>query len=113
VSDKSENSYFPERLRAIREKRGYSQHELARLCEFGANQISRYETGTHDPSATALKTLAHILGVSMDYLAGITDNPDAHILTSDLNVYEREMVETYRREGWPGVFRLGAERISK
>ncbi len=97
----------------MREKSGLTQHELARICGFGVNQISRYETGTHDPSSTALKKIATILDVSMDYLMGLTDEPHGNISPSDLNIHERQVVEAYRREGWPGVARLSVEKLTK
>jgi len=108
-----EDSLLPQRLREIREQRGMSQHELGQLCRMGINQISRYETGRHEPSATNLIKIARILDVSVDYLLGLTNELRGFVVTQDLSLYEREVVDTFRREGWPGVFRLGAERISK
>jgi transcriptional regulator with XRE-family HTH domain len=110
---KLSTSPLPQRIRAAREKLGITQQELGRLCGFGVNQISRYETGTREPSAIGLSKIAIALGVSMEYLIGLTDVPHGQFMPSDLNVYEREIVETFRRESWPGVIRLGAERLSK
>lgn len=53
------------------------------------------------------------LGVSTDYLLGATDDPRRHFGDGQLNEDERSMLDTFHREGWPGVIRLGVERITK
>lgn len=109
----NKTSLLPERLRAAREKLGLKQQELGRLCGLGVNQISRYETGFHDPSAMTLAKLARVLGVSMDYLAGLTDDPHGQVSPSDLNIYEREVIDTFRRDGWLGLIRLSTDQLGK
>ena len=106
-------SLLIERLRETRELKGFSQRELARLCGLGENQIHRYETGKSDPSATHLKLIADKLGVSTDYLLGLSNEPHGQLVQSDLDNNELEVVETYRREGWIGIIRLGTDRIAK
>ena len=64
-----------DRLRQIREIRGLTQHELARECGIGINQITRYENGLTEPSASVLATIVDKLGVSADYLLGLSDSP--------------------------------------
>ncbi len=106
-------SLLPERLQIARERRGFSQRELAKLCQLGINQINRYENGVTDPSATVLMSIAQTLGVSTDYLVGLVDDPKEQRYINELSPTEREMVETFRREGWSGVARLSVERLSK
>ncbi len=102
-----------ENLRTAREKKGLSQRELARKCNIAFNMIYRYENGLTDPSVTTLQTIARELDVSLDYLAGLTQNPQGQIGNIDLTLDEQEVVSTLRQDGWPGVIRLGVERISK
>ncbi len=64
-----------DRLRAARQSRGWSQREMARQCRLGEAQVNKYEKGHTDPSATYLATMAEALGVSTDYLLGLTDKP--------------------------------------
>ncbi len=104
---------FPQRLRSTREQLNLSQHELSRLCGLSINQISRYELGFREPTSVNLVRIARVLNVSMDYLAGLTDDPHGLLAAQDLNMYEREVIDTLRAEGWAGVIRLGAERLSK
>ncbi len=104
---------FPQRLRTTREQLNLSQHELSRLCGLSINQISRYELGMREPTSASLVRIARVLNVSMDYLVGLTDDPHGLLVAQDLNVYEREVVEILRSEGWSGVARLGVERLSK
>jgi transcriptional regulator with XRE-family HTH domain len=104
---------LPHRLRQIREDRGYSQRELGRLCNLGANQINRYENGITDPTIHTLKSIADQLEVSTDYLLGVSDDPLVQVREPALSRDERAIIEVYRHEGWSGVARLSVERLSK
>ncbi len=102
-----------ERLRTARERQNWSQRELARRCGLGELQIHRYESGITDPSTDSLKKIAEKLNISSDYLIGLSDSPHGQLGQDIWDDNERTVLETFRREGWPGVIRLGAERISK
>lgn len=67
-----------DRLKALREQHGWSQREFARLCGLADSQVNRYESGDNDPSATNLRAMAKMLGVSTDYLLGLSDEPRGH-----------------------------------
>lgn len=105
--------FRPERLREIREKQGVLQRDLALKCGFNIFQISRYETAKSEPSATNLAIIAHHLGVSTDYLVGLTDNSEERPEKAELSTSEREIISIYRRKGWPGLIGLGAEKVAK
>jgi transcriptional regulator with XRE-family HTH domain len=113
VNQETDLAPLPERLRLARKRLNLTQHELSRLCGFSVNQINRYETELREPSVTALKKLAQVLGVSMDYLAGLTDDMHGQLSPSELNLHENEIVTTFRNEGWPGVVRLSVDKITK
>ncbi len=102
-----------DRLKAVREARGWSQRELSRRCNLAENMIGKYEVGQAEPTASNLKVICDVLGISIDYLMGASDQPHRSIDLSGLDNEENHIVQTYRREGWPGVIRLGAERLSK
>ncbi|MHB8630124.1 MAG: helix-turn-helix domain-containing protein [Aggregatilineales bacterium] len=101
------------RLRNIREKKGLTQQELGRICHLGANQISRYENGTTDPTIQTLKTIANQLGISADFLLGLADEPQGIAAPSEMKPDERQLLDIYRSEGWSGVARLSVEQLSK
>ena len=102
-----------DRLQTLRETHGWLQRELSRLCGLGEAQVGKYESGLTDPTATSLKIIASVLDVSTDYLLGITDDPRRQIDPDRLSADEHQVLDTLRRESWPGIIRLGAERISK
>ncbi|MEP7287485.1 MAG: helix-turn-helix transcriptional regulator [Chloroflexota bacterium] len=102
-----------DRLREAREAHDWSQRDLADICHFGNNMVYRYEMGISDPSAKALQTMAEKLEVSTDYLLGLTNNPRGQLGDNDLTQDERDVLDAFRREGWPGLLRLGAERFAK
>ncbi len=57
-------------LRAIRERRGWTQAQLAAMAGYSDAFISQLETGKKHGSVTALKSLAKALGVTTDQLLG-------------------------------------------
>jgi putative transcriptional regulator len=66
-----------ERLKHARERKGWSQRELARQAGVRHALISELETGKKtDTIGSILKRLARALGVSVDYLIGTWDDED-------------------------------------
>lgn len=63
-----------QRLAKTRKECGLNQAQLAKLAGTTQQNISRYESGTRDPKADTLANIADVLGVSMSYLLGITDD---------------------------------------
>jgi transcriptional regulator with XRE-family HTH domain len=59
---------FPERLSAIRKKRGLTQKSLAEVAGLSHIQVHRYENGSAQPTLEAIKRLAVALAVSTDEL---------------------------------------------
>lgn len=103
-------TFRTDRLRAAREKLGLTQHELAKACGLSINQINRYETGTTEPSASALAAVANKLDVSIDYLLGLTDIPHNYP-TLDLRPDERKLLEAYSAGDMAALVRLASERL--
>ncbi|RLI78370.1 hypothetical protein DRP07_11155 [Archaeoglobales archaeon] len=66
---------FAERLKKIRESRNLSQRAIALGTGLSPAQISRYESGERTPTEEAIRRIAQFLGVSADYLLGLTDDP--------------------------------------
>jgi transcriptional regulator with XRE-family HTH domain len=67
---------FGERLRSLREKKGWSQYQLERESGVARPVISRLESGErgreHLSVGVAMR-LARTLGVSLDYFVGMYD----------------------------------------
>ena len=109
----AEIGLFSRRLRAVREQLDISQHDLARLCGLSINQISRYELGVREPTSISLIKIARALNVSMDYLAGLTEERNGLLAAQELTPQERSIIDTFRKDGWSGIVRLGVERLTK
>lgn len=106
------SSLDPDRLREMREKRGLTQRELARLCSMGENQINKYENGGGEPSISNLKLIAQELGVTTDYLLGLSDSPNERTDVS-LRPDERQLLEAYTAGDGLKMFALMYERLQK
>lgn len=65
-----------DRVRDSRERKGFTQRDLARLCDVTEFQISRYENGKSNINGLTLEAMAKHLDVSTDYLLGLADEPN-------------------------------------
>ena len=78
---------FGERLLSIRKKKKVSQDELAKQIGVHAPVIGRYERNEVKPSIEVATNIANALGISLDYLVGITDvNLDSEVLDLIIDV---------------------------
>lgn len=66
---------FSERLQELRVEQNLSQNQLAKALnnELTNSAISLWELGKRSPNLEALIVLAKYFKVSIDYLAGLTD----------------------------------------
>ncbi len=62
-----------ERLRILRKEKKETQKQLAATIDVGYRQYQRFESGENDPTFKDLCALADHFGVTLDYLAGRTD----------------------------------------
>lgn len=60
-----------DRIKALREARGWTQAELARKMNMTRNGINSWEQGLSMPSPPSLVELARLFSVSTDYLLGV------------------------------------------
>jgi transcriptional regulator with XRE-family HTH domain len=63
-----------ERIHLVRRRSGLSQVELATRADISPTTLNRVELGRQKLYVDTLVTLARILGVSVDYLVGMTDD---------------------------------------
>lgn len=64
--------YF-KRLRDIREDKELSQTEIAKILNMKQQQYARYEKGINEIPFSYIIELAKFYNVSIDYLAGLTN----------------------------------------
>ena len=60
-----------DRIKALREARGWTQAELARRLNITRNGVNSWEQGLSMPSPACLVDLAKLFSVSTDYLLGV------------------------------------------
>lgn len=76
---------FGDKLKALREKAGLTQEQLAMRMGLSKSTISQYENQERIPSLIAVIKIASIFHVSTDYLFGIdkVERADLSGLTED------------------------------
>ena len=64
-----------DRLRKLRKARGYTQVKMQMLTGIDQSDYSKLENGKRYYTFEQLRRIAVALDTSMDYLAGLTDDP--------------------------------------
>lgn len=67
-----------ERLLDLRKDAGLTQDELAAALKINKHSISSYEREKSEPPDAIKIEIAKYFGVSVDYLLGLTDNPNPY-----------------------------------
>lgn len=77
---------FKDMLKSLREERGLSQDELARLTQLSKSTISMYENGNREPKFETLEVIADFFNVDMNTLLdkkqpimALTQQEETHI----------------------------------
>ena len=70
---------FPQKLKELRKKKGYTQEKMSNLLEIGQSAYAKWENGRTQPNLDNIIKLAEFLNVSVDKLLGvkIEDNQTA------------------------------------
>lgn len=69
---------YLKRLKELREDRDLSQNFIAELLGMKQQQYSRYENGINEMPFEYVVKLAKFYNISIDYLAELTDDPQAY-----------------------------------
>lgn len=87
-----------QRIRILRQARGLSQVELAKILGVTKQSVSNWENDNIQPSIEMLKRIAQTFGVSADYLLGLDDSEyiDVRGLPQDVVAHLRQLVEDFR-----------------
>ena len=72
-----------DRIKALRESRGWTQVELARRMNMTRNGINSWEQGLSMPSPQSLVDLARLFSVSTDYLLGVEKHNTVNVTGLD------------------------------
>ncbi len=86
------NIVIAKNLTALRKKNKWTQLELAEKLNYSDKAISKWEQGESLPGIEVLYKLAHLYGVSLDYITGDEKEPPAVRKTG--NVRKRNAVIT-------------------
>lgn len=85
-----------DRLRSLREQQDYTQEELAGLIGETSLQVWRWENERNVPNSVTVAKIAKALGVSADYLLGLSDDLIPDLKVSDLSLKERAVIAAWR-----------------
>jgi transcriptional regulator with XRE-family HTH domain len=77
------------RIRELRQRKGWSQQQLAEKVGVRQKQISSYERGANVPSGEVFIALAQALEVSLDYLAQLGPQSAPRVAIADPELLEK------------------------
>ena len=87
-------------LRTLRNERNFSQEQLGKKIGVTRSMIALYESGERLPSLSALIKLSRALGVTTDYLLGVSNDKTSFLDVSGLTPKQIEsldlIIENYR-----------------
>jgi transcriptional regulator with XRE-family HTH domain len=86
---------FGERLIKVRKEHGYTREALAQSLKISKYTLRNYELGATEPGHTFLKQISDFFHVSIDYLMGLTNEPEI-LETFSLNASEQTIIKKYR-----------------
>lgn len=84
------------RIRDLREDSDLTQEQLVKHLNMHKTTYTNYEQGKHSVPLDFAVTLAEFYGVSLDYIAGLTNNKKG-LTMSSLSFYESELIEKTRK----------------
>ena len=90
-----------DRFKDMRQKRGYSQADLARLLNISQQQVNRWESGANDPSADAVARMARTFECTADWLLGLVERPHEQAKVRELSPDEYRLLALYREGKLP------------
>lgn len=105
-------SLKPERLKEVRNQRKLTLDELSKRTGVDRSQLYRYEHGSSDTTSASLTALARELGVTTDYLVGLSDEPYGSS-NQPLSPDELAILSAYRRADVPTLMEICTEMVRK
>lgn len=65
-----------EKLKSLREQRGWTQSQAAERLGISSQVVSNYERDYRSPDKETLSRIAKVYNCSLDWLLGVVDNPE-------------------------------------
>lgn len=86
--------FLGERIKQLREEKGYQQKDVAEKLGITKQALSNYENGTREPNLLTVIEIADLFDVSVEYLLGLTtERKRSNKLVFDKNLNRRLSVE--------------------
>lgn len=82
---------YMDRLKNLRKEKGYTQIKMQLLTGIDQSDYSKIEKGKRYYTFEQCKRIALALDTSMDYLAGLTDNPKPYPRKSQENMVNEKL----------------------
>lgn len=75
------------RIKELRNERGITQAELAKILQISDRAVGYYENGDREPDYTMLLKIAEFFDVSIDYLLGRVDIRNSSALPNETDFH--------------------------
>ena len=86
------------RLATLRQEKGMTQNELAKVLGLSLNSISLYERDLSQPNDETKIQIARLFGVSMDYLMGMSERRKEDDVGKPVLLYCKGLTTQEQRE---------------
>ena len=92
--------YFPERIKRIREEKGFTQESLAEGLHVSKGAVGMWETGKRTPTLKKLNEIAEFLDCRLDYLIGKSEDSFSSKAVGDAILKDNQRLD---REFYAGI----------
>lgn len=104
VDCKTEAFSIGKRIQLHRKELGLTREQFAEKCSLSVQAIAKIETGNRNFRINTLITISRVLGVSTDYLLGLSDQDEDEsilvllsVLQSKDKAFIKSVIESYIR----------------
>lgn len=88
---------FDDRLKNLRENKGYSMRQMAEMLGMKYTTYVNYEKNNREPDSETLIILSKYFGVTVDYLLGLSEIKNAPKLEKEMSPELSEVVDAYSK----------------
>lgn len=90
--NKNQNEPLNEKLRRLREEKGFTLSQVAQLIDRSRTTVNSYEIGKSVPPVNVIMKLAKLYGVKSDYLMDVADRPRYELSISNITPEQEEIL---------------------
>ena len=104
---------LPERLKEIRNHKGYTQQEMANFIGISKSSLNNYEQGIRKPNIEILEQIADVLNYPIEYLIGKYDTINCPICHCTFDPLDEKSTREHEKRHHYAIIKMKFEEEAK